>query len=261
MSVNIYIITDLEGISGIDAESQVSDTESAGYAFSIERLMLDTNAAITGAYDGGASHVYVCDGHAGGKNFDVKKLDKRASLVRLSRAELDFNKIDAFMHVGAHAMAGTHNAFYDHTQSSLTWHDYYVNGRKCGELAQGAIFAGVFDAPYVMVSGDAAACFEARQFFGDIECAIVKYADGRNTAHSIDLDAALVNIHDAAMRGVKLVNKIKPFKPTFPLEIKVEFNRSDYCDSAAQRPGNERIDARTIRKTLTEINEYGDIMV
>jgi D-amino peptidase len=261
MGVNIYIITDLEGISGIDSVSQVDDTVSPDYAFSIERLMLDTNAAIAGAFDGGAAHVYVCDGHGGGKNFDLNKLDKRATLVKLSRADLDFHKIDAFMHVGAHAMSGTHNAFYDHTQSAVTWHDYYINGRKCGELAQGAVFAGVFDAPYVMVSGDAAACFEARQFFGDIECAVVKYAEGHSRARSIGLDEALVKIHDAAKNAMKLVDKLRPFKPIFPLEIKVKFNRTDYCDDAAQRPGNERLDARTVRKILTEINEYNDIIV
>jgi hypothetical protein len=41
--------------------------------------------------------------------------------------------------MGAHAMAGTQNAFLDHTQSSLSWHDYSINGRKVGELAQRAV--------------------------------------------------------------------------------------------------------------------------
>jgi len=31
------------------------------------------------------------------------------------------------------------------------------------------------------------------------------------------------------------------------LAIVLEFNRADYCDSAAAKPGIERLDARTIR--------------
>jgi D-aminopeptidase len=31
------------------------------------------------------------------------------------------------------------------------------------------------------------------------------------------------------------------------MEIVLEFNRSDYCDSVAAKPGIERLDARTIR--------------
>lgn len=34
-----------------------------------------------------------------------------------------------------------------------------------------------------------------------------------------------------------------------PMEIVLEFQRSDYCDAVAGRPGIERLDARTIRKT------------
>lgn len=258
--MNIFICTDLEGISGISDISQVMDTNSENYHFSLERLMLDTNAAIEGCFEGGASEVYVCDGHGTGKNFIDEMLDKRAKKIKCNLPSDLLKDINAFMEVGAHSMPGTVNGFLDHVQSSVSWHDYYVNGRKSGELAQLGIYAGLNNIPFVMVSGDEAACVEGKQFFGNIACAVVKYGTGRNQAQLVDLDEALVRIKNAAKQGVGLIGKIKPYKPLLPLEIKVEFNRSDYCE-AAKNENNERLDARTLRKIVPELSSYMDLMI
>jgi D-amino peptidase len=236
------------------------DTKAENYHFSLERLMLDTNAAIEGCFEGGASEVYVCDGHGGGNNFIDEMLDKRAIKINCNLPPDLLKQINAFMEVGAHAMPGTINGFLDHVQSSVSWHNYYVNGKKCGELAQLGIYAGLNNIPFVMVSGDEAACVEAKQFFGDIACAAVKYGIGRNKARLVNLDEALIRIKNASKQGVGLIGNIKPYKPLLPLEIKVEFNRSDYCD-AAENKNNERLDARTLRKIVPKLNSYMDLMI
>jgi D-amino peptidase len=261
--MKILIMTDLEGISGVDTMEMVSEVGTPGHKFALERLMLDVNAAVEGAFEGGASDVYVVDGHGGGKNFIKEMLDPRAvepksvgwqELIRTG-------EIDAYMEVGVHAMAGTINGFLDHTQSSKSWYNYIVNGRKSGEIAQGAIFVGAFDVPFVMVSGDQAACVEARSFLGDIECAIVKYGIGRNNARLVDLDEALERIKKAAKDGLKLIGKIKPYKPILPIEIKLELYRSDMCDELMKRCNDiERLDARTVRKLVHKVEKYGDIL-
>jgi D-amino peptidase len=261
--MKILIMTDLEGISGVNAMEMVSEEGTPGHKFALERLMLDVNAAVEGAFEGGASDVYVVDGHGGGKNFIKEMLHPRAvepksvgwqELIRTG-------EIDAYMEVGVHAMAGTINGFLDHTQSSKSWYNYIVNGRKSGEIAQGAIFVGAFDVPFVMVSGDQAACVEARSFLGDIECAIVKYGIGRNNARLVDLDEALERIKKAAKDGLKLIGKIKPYKPILPIEIKLELYRSDMCDELMKRCNDiERLDARTVRKLVHKVEKYGDIL-
>jgi D-amino peptidase len=264
--MNVFIITDLEGISGIEHMSQVSDTTAQPYRFSLERLMADTNAAIAGAFDGGAAAVYIEDGHGGGANFIDGMLDPRAVQVKnMSSEYLDIQKIGLCMSVGAHAMSGTLNAFLDHTQSSVAWHDYSINGRRCGELAQSAAFTGAYGIPMVMVSGDEAACAEAKQFFGDIAVAVVKYAAGRNTAKAVDLNEAERRIYEAAKTGMALAGRIKPFCPLLPAEIKLEYNRADYCDSAMARANSierlERLDSRTVRKVICRIKEFTDLLI
>ncbi len=256
--MKIFIGTDFEGISGVARKEQVDNSEP----YALERLMKDVNAAIRGAFDGGADEVYVEDGHGGGKNFIPGALDPRAVQSRNAGAGCtDMTKADAVFLVGMHAMSGTQNAFLDHTQSSIAWHDYYINGRRCGEIAQEAIYAGAFGVPVVMVSGDFAACAEAREFLGSIRTAVVKYAECRNVAECIPDDEAEQLIYNAAKEAMSLVGKAKPFRVTLPAEIRIEYNRADYCDAAAGQDGVERLDARTVRKVTEKIEVYRDILI
>jgi len=252
--MKIYIHTDLEGISGIDnIEMMANDHQRHREA--VENLMLDLNAAVDGAFAGGADHVTVLDSHGGGGNFILEMLDKRAENDTKPNKKwwgiLD-ESYDATFFIGAHAMAGTMNGFLDHTQSSLTWYNYYVNKRKMGELGQWAMVAGAFGVSLVMVSGDEAACVEARQFFSPVETAIVKTGVGRNRAKLVDLEEARARIRESARRAISVIKDAHPFVPIKPMEIILEFTRADYCDGAASHKGVERLDARTVRKVTDD---------
>ena len=258
--MKIFIMTDLEGISGISRKEQVDELEP----FALERLMADVNAAVRGALDGGATTVWVEDGHGSGKNFLPGKLDPRAIQVEnLSHGEMVMKEADAIFSIGAHAMSGTQNAFLDHTQSSVCWHDYTVNGRKFGELGQQAIFAGAFGIPLVMVSGDFAACAEAREQFGNLCTAVVKHAVKRNEAVCIPLEEAENAIYMAAKTAMATIANARPFRILLPAEVKVEFNRADYCDDILEQSDYryERLDARTLRKVIPKIESFHDVLL
>lgn len=252
--MKIYIETDLEGISGVDS-IEMMNTDTQSYRFAVKRLMADTNAAIEGAFLGGAKQVTVIDGHGGGGNFDLSLLDKRAVVG----GNVD-DSYDAIFCIGAHAMAGTQNAFLDHTQSSLAWFNYWINGRRVGELVMSAALAGHFGVPLVMVAGDEAACAEARLFFDDIECAAVKYARSRNEAVLYDLDESIEKIKVAARNAMSLIGSARVFRPILPMEVKLELCRADYCDPLASLPGVERLDARTVRKVSKDCSSYKQLI-
>lgn len=258
--MTVLLMTDLEGISGVNSIDQM---EGEGYVYACRRLEADINAAVAGCFDGGATRVLVLDGHATGINFDPKNIDPRAELPgKAWQDEVKSGKVDLVMEVGIHAMPGTMNGFLDHTQSSVQWFEYTINGRKCGEVAQGALFAGEYGVPFVMVSGDVAACEEAREFLGnDIATAVVKRGIGRNKAECLPNDEAEKLIYEAAKKGMTLKDKVKPFKMIYPLEVKLVHTRTDYCDATMERhPEFDRIDARTARFTVDRIVNYGDIM-
>ncbi|MCL2816676.1 MAG: M55 family metallopeptidase [Oscillospiraceae bacterium] len=246
----IYIHTDLEGISGIDKGEMVKVGLNGNSEYVIGRLMTDINAAVDGAFSGGADHVTVLDSHGGGNNFDLSLLDKRAEFDTKPNKKwwgiLDESYYGSFF-IGAHAMAGTMHGFLDHTQSSATIYNYYVNGRKMGELGQWAMVCGHYGVPLIMMSGDTAAVNEAAQFFAGIETADVKTGKSRTLAKLIDNDEAVERIRKAAKTAVEKPERTQPFKPLLPMEIKIEYMRADYCDHVDSNPDIERLDARTAR--------------
>lgn len=254
----IYIHTDLEGISGIDKGEMVR-ASSENLQYCIKRLMIDVNAAIDGAFEGGATDVTVLDSHGGGGNFDLGLLDKRVQHDTKPNKKwwgiLDGSYFGTFF-IGAHAMAGTRSGFLDHTQSSEAVYNYYVNGRLMGELGQWAMVCAHYDVPVIMVSGDEAATHEATQFFGDIETACVKKGISRDTAVLVPVDRAVERIKQAAKAAVEKSEKKPAFKPLLPMEIKIEYTRADYCDYASKQNGVERVDARTARKISHSYQDF-----
>ncbi len=249
--MKIYIHTDLEGVSGIDNMDMIQ-IEDPRFEESRERLTEDVNAAVAGAFEGGAKHITVLDSHGSGvENIIWEKVDRRAERDTKPTKRwwgiLD-ETYDATFFIGAHAMAGTINGFLDHTQSSRSVYNWYYNGRKCGELAQWALVAGHFGVPLVMVSGDEAAAAEAHAFFDLVETAAVKRGKGRNFAVLCNLDDAHGRIRSAAQRAIALAPGAKPFTMTLPIEVILDLTRADYADETAKGEGVERIDARRVRK-------------
>ena len=252
-AMRIFIHTDLEGISGIDSMEMIEPAHPRRREAN-ELLMADVNAAVAGAFKGGATHVTVLDKHTGGGNFIVELLDRRAENDTTERAnwsgKMDRSYAGTFF-IGAHAMAGTQNGFLDHMKMD-GWHNFWLNGRRIGELGMWATFAGNFGIPMLMVSGDEAACVEARQFFSPVETATVKRGVGRNRAELVPLEEARGRIREAARRAISLVGRARPFLPSKPMEIRLELDRCDYCDRLAGKPGNERLGPRVIRRVTSD---------
>lgn len=252
--MRIYIHTDLEGVSGIDRAEMVP-RDSPDYRLCCELLMGDLNAAVDGAFAGGATEVIVLDSHGGGGNFILDMLDPRAHHDTRPNGRwwgIMDERCDATFFIGAHAMAGTMNGFLDHTQSSASWYNYWINGRRVGELGQWALVAGNWDVPLVMVSGDEAACTEAHEFFSPCVTAAVKRGEGRQRARALPLEEARQRIWQAAHDAIAVIPRARPYRPLMPMEIIVEFYRCDFADEAACGEGVERRDARSVRKVTSD---------
>jgi D-amino peptidase len=249
--MKIYIMTDLEGISGV-SEAACMERGSLFYHDARRYLMGDLNAAIAGCFDGGADAVVVRDGHGGGINFIMDQLDERVVHDFGSKpwtGMLD-ESFDATMIVGQHAMAGTLNGFLDHTMSSASWWEYSINGRPHGELGMWAAIAGHYGVPLIFVSGDRAGCEEAARFIEGVVTVPVKEGRGRNRASCRPVRQAQEEIRAGVRRAVQGAGKVKPYKIKLPATVQLVYYRSDMADDAVSRPGVERVDARTVRKQV-----------
>ena len=253
--MKIYILADMEGISGIWMQEQCV-RDSTFFSHACQFLMDDINVAVNAAFEAGATEVVVCDTHYAGGQLQLDKMDARATYetpnTGLIMPSLDESFAGVVL-IGHHARAGTINAFLDHTVSSASWFDYSINGLSVGEMGLEAAYAGHYNVPVIAVSGDAATAAEARELFGKVECAIVKWAIGRNRAKCLSLPNAHQQIHDAVYVAVKNASECKPFKPTLPAKIQIVLYRSDMADDFATHPGIERIDARTVSRTITSL--------
>ena len=178
--MKILIAADMEGITGVTTWDQV-DTKHPEY-IRFRRLMTeDVNAAIRGAYDAGATEVIVADGHSRGSNILVEDLDRRARLNSGSPSPFSMmqgidESVDAVFFIGYHARNGSENAILDHTWSSRTVANVWLNDRLTGEYGLNAALAGYFGVPIIMASGDQTACQQMSELLGDVEMAVVKLA-------------------------------------------------------------------------------------
>jgi D-amino peptidase len=251
--MKVYIETDMEGVSGIRSRA-IWNQPGPDYERARGLLTQDVNAAVQGALEAGATEVVVNDGHDGGHNLIAEELHEQA-IVENSRSNKNVfpsldDTFDALFAIGYHAMAGTLNAFLDHTQSS-SWYNYYINGRKMGELGQTAAIAGHFKVPVVLVTGDEAVAQETHALLGEVETVAVKRGFGRFHARCLHPKRAQFMIREGAKRGAKRCKGIKPYVVASPIEIKLELATTDLADALADHDGVKRVDARTVVKVVS----------
>jgi len=255
--MNVYMMTDMEGISGIRSPDE-TEPDTPNYEAARGFLCGDINAAVAGAFDGGATEVLVRDGHWHGFNILLDLMDPRALYVGRCASGwcpgLD-ETFDAAFFVGAHAMAGTPNAFLEHTMSPASWLDYKVNGRSFGEEGQFGAYCGSYGVPVVLVTGDEAACREADGFFPGCETVAVKRATGRNSANCIHPETAQEMIRAGAQRAIQRAKEIRPFVVDFPAEVVMQYMRTDFADSMATKRGVKRVNSRTVTWTAANPSE------
>jgi D-amino peptidase len=251
--VKILIAADMEGVSGVVHWDQVDSSHKEYERF--RKLMTgDVNAAIEGAYEGGAEEVIVADGHGSARNILVEKLDHRARLNSGSPSPFAMVQgvdtgVDAAMFVGYHARVGSPNAILDHTWSSSMVANVWLNDQPVGEIGWNAAVCGHFGVPLIMISGDQTACAEAVALLGAVETAVVKQARGRMAAECLPPEVSRQKIREAAaraVRGLRAGQAPPPLRLEAPSRATLELVTSDMADRAALLPGAERLEGKRV---------------
>ena len=263
--MKIYIAVDMEGISGISASDYVLK-DGGLYAAGRRLLTQDINAAVRGAFDGGADQVIVFDAHGGRINVLIEDLDPRALVlcgaVHRPRFPMLDKSVDGMFLLGYHAMAGVERATLEHTMNSKSWHCYKVNGKPYGELGIDSEIAAESGVPVVMVSGDDKLCAEAREWLGNVETAMVKQGLARNYALCLSPKRGQELVYECAKRAVERLAAGETFGlPEIPSPATVTITYKMVPDAdAAESYGAKRLDGYTVEKTYGHLSEeYGGI--
>ena len=261
MAVKICIVTDMEGLAGVsDWEQCYAPADDAtAYAHGLAQLAADTNAAVAGCFEAGATEVIVWDGHGrnGQKAFTRVTLDPRASLQRLEHARpirlhgLDETTAGVVM-VGQHAMAGTIGGFLDHTQCPKEICRFLINGEEHGEMSQFALYAGAYGVPLLHVSGDEALCAEACRLFPWAGCTPTKRGTGWETCELYPVEDVRQRIRREVAQAVARRSAAQVWRIPGPIEITVEYAWSAFADKLAAIPGVRRLHARVVSWKITD---------
>jgi D-amino peptidase len=225
--LKIYVVTDLEGISGVYRFAQTREAETPLNREARGYFMDDVAAVVRGLRDGGATEVLILDGH-GSQAVIPHLMEPGAKYVTgLPRPEvlggLDRSFAGVVM-LGYHAMMGTPDGVLHHTQSSKTENRYWYNGVESGELVQVAAVAGHFGVPPILVTGDEATCREARQFLGSSCIAVaVKRGIAREAAVLYPFAETRKALYEGAKRAVAAIPKCKPYRLDLPIKAKKEY--------------------------------------
>jgi D-amino peptidase len=207
----VYISVDMEGISGVNGDDQ---TGPGGAEFARARKLMaeDANAAIRGAFEGGATDVLVNDSHGFQRNLLPEDLDPRARIIshtfkRHGMMEGLDETFDAIIFVGYHAKADSPRGVFAHTGSGVV-KDLQINGRSMGEGGMNAALAQWYGVPVVMVTGDDVAVEQQKESVPGVRGVVVKRAINMRAVELKPLAAARREIQAAARESVAASRKV-----------------------------------------------------
>jgi D-amino peptidase len=241
--LRIYIVTDLEGASGVYKFAQTREPGNPLGEKAKEYLMGDIAAVVRGLRAANVTDIVVLDGH-GSQAFVPHLMEPGAKYITGKPRPGPLTGLDdsfaGLIQLGAHAMMGTPDGVLCHTQSSRSESQYWYNGIESGELAQCAAIAGHYEIPTIMVTGDVATCREATKFFGpNCVTVAVKRGISREAAELYPFDETRHALYEGARRAVAAIPKCQPYKLSLPIQAKKEYLVFDDSSESGRRVTKE----------------------
>ena len=224
--VKIYIFADMEGTSGIFGSMFVL-SDGSHYALGRKYLTADINACAAACFEAGADEVVVCDGHSLGYSVLWDELDPRVQLVQGRTPGKRFFGIegsDGVILLGYHAMAGTRGALLEHTYSSKSIQNMWMNGRRVGEFEIDTAIAGDYKIPVIMTSGCDKLCAQAKNFLPSVVTCEVKKSTSQQGAMLLSAPKAHALIREKTIEAIASMKagKIDPATLS-PVTLRLEY--------------------------------------
>ncbi|MEW6360216.1 MAG: M55 family metallopeptidase [Planctomycetota bacterium] len=252
--MKLFILTDMEGAAGVFSWDLHVFRAGRYHELAKQLVTAEVNAAIDGARAGGATEIVVWDSHGPGT---LNILDVRPGVrIIQGRTEpphgLD-DSFDAFFQTCQHCKPHTENGVLQHAIGGGV-DRFWLNDVEVGEIGLRAALAGHYGAPFVLQTGDTAACNEARNLVPEIETAEVKQGLGEEAAiHMHPIDARQL-IAEKARRAMERAREIPPLAFDRPYVLRIEYRAECHAEHHLKvRAGCERIGPREVRITSDDM--------
>jgi D-amino peptidase len=253
----VFVSVDMEGVAGVATFDQIIRGGS-GYPRAQELMTEEANAAIRGAFAGGATEVLVNDSHGTMDNLLHDRLDPRARLVfgapRPSCMVQGVTADDAVaVFVGYHAAAGAEGVLAHTFSSNFT--EVRVNGQPVTEAEVNGLCCADLGVPVGVLTGDDQICGVAAKAFPGIATVEVKQAHGFSATDTLAPAAARELIEDAVRTAVAGAGELRPQPVPERLVLEIDFALPLAADMAGGVPGSARLSGRTLRAEPRDVQE------
>lgn len=247
--MKILISTDIEGVAGVFHPEQ---TRPGNPEYERARLLMtqEAHAAIAGAFDAGATEVWVNDSHGSFRNLLAEPLDPRARAVQGKPRLLGMmagleQGVDAVCLVGYHSRARGRGVLA-HTINSFAFASVRLGELELGEAGLYGALAGDHGVPVVMASGDDAFIEENRPLFPGAVFVQTKQALGQNAGVSLSPEAARAAIREGVARALGQASAPRPLLIPGPVTVTLQTQTPALADLFCLWPTLRRLDAVTL---------------
>ncbi|MFC7442784.1 M55 family metallopeptidase [Laceyella putida] len=239
--MKLYISVDMEGISGIHDRSYILP-DRLNYQRGRQLMTEDVNVVVETALACGAREIVVADSHFEGNNLLIERLHPQARLISgFQRSGYMMHGLDGsydgVLLLGYHARSGA-SGLLSHTMTPIV-RNCRINGQVVGEFGLNAIYAGLFDVPVWLVSGDDQLALEAKQLVPTVHTAVVKETVSWQAAKCLPLEESRAVLRRRTQEAIQRRGEGRPLKTSHPLEMKVEFSHRGQAEMAALLPQAE----------------------
>ncbi|WP_448375245.1 M55 family metallopeptidase [Fervidobacterium sp.] len=249
MPKRIFISFDYEGLGGITSWNDV-DKKSVDYKKN--EMLKQLKAFLNALKD---DFVFLVDSHASGDNipWDITEEFPNVTLVSggVRQYYMMYGIDETFDYVvffGYHAGVGTLHANMDHTYSSSSIHNIWVNGQKMNEALINAAFAGLYNVPVACIVGDDKVIEQTRKYLPKALYLSTKESVGRHSAIMKPLPVLLKELEETAKSlSKKSKDDFEIFTFDKPVELVVELSDTLRADLVSSMPLTERLDGRKVR--------------
>lgn len=217
----------------------------------------EANAAITGAFAGGATRVTVNDSHGDMWNLQPEELDARAELTMGSPKAWSMMQgiddgHDVCLFVGYHAAAGAQDGVLAHTYAGASLYEVRLNGAAVTEAELNATLAAEHGVPVGLVTGDDVICTLAEKRLPGVRTVGVKRGMGFTVTSSMHPEVARTAITAAAEQAVRNARDLEPQRTAdAPFTLEVDTIMPTGAELCSMVPGVQRVGGRTVRFTTS----------
>ncbi|MFN6992166.1 MAG: M55 family metallopeptidase [Fervidobacterium sp.] len=245
----IFVSFDFEGLAGI---TSWNDVDKKSIEYKRETMLLQLKAFLRGLE---GADILLVDSHASGDNIpwelsmEIPNVSIVSGGVRKHYMMYGVdNSFDYIVFFGYHAGVGTLEANMDHTYSSSSIHNIWINNMPMNEALINAAFGGIYGVPVGCLVGDDKVVSQTQKYFPKALFVTTKKSIGRHSAIMRPFKELLNDLEESSKI---LIDKEKEdfdiFTFTSPIELVVEFSDTLRADLVSSMPLVERIDGRKVR--------------